>query len=64
MHPNPISGSNPGLPIAALLEIHDLLTLALDVTERQTRYSQTEREARSYIRAARSRVAWIAGDEA
>ncbi|MFV0411373.1 MAG: hypothetical protein ACK5LJ_17250 [Paracoccus sp. (in: a-proteobacteria)] len=52
MHLNPISGSNPGLPSARLNEIHDCLTLALDASERPTGYSQPEREARSYVRAA------------
>lgn len=40
------------LPVARLHEIHDCLTLALDATERPTGYSQSEREARSYVRAA------------
>ncbi|RWR14308.1 hypothetical protein [Paenirhodobacter populi] len=40
------------LPAATLSEIHDMLTLALDATERPTGYSQTEREARSYMRIA------------
>lgn len=52
MRLNPISGNNPGLPFARLNEIHDCLTLALDATERATGYSQSEREARSYVRAA------------
>lgn len=46
----------PGLPVASLHEIHDMLTLALDATERQGGYSQTEREARSYTRSALRRV--------
>ena len=41
-----------GLPVASLHEIHDMLILALDATERRTGYSQPEREARSYMRAA------------
>lgn len=53
---NPISGNNPGLPAAFLCEIHDCLTLALDATERPTGYSQSEREARSYVRTAMRRV--------
>lgn len=52
MRLNPISGNNPGLPIAKLNEIHDCLTLALDATERPHGYSQPERDARSYVRAA------------
>ncbi|RJE83650.1 hypothetical protein D3P04_14655 [Paracoccus onubensis] len=46
----------PGLPNASLLELHDLLTLALDASERATGYTQAEREARSYTRAALRRV--------
>ncbi|MBY0135562.1 hypothetical protein E2977_15930 [Paracoccus yeei] len=56
MRPNPISGNNPGLPTAHLNEIHDCLTLALDATERPTGYSQSEREARSHVRAALRRL--------
>ncbi|MDK8871613.1 hypothetical protein [Paracoccus sp. SSJ] len=56
MHLNPIPGDNPGLPSARLFEIHDCLTLALDATERPSGYSQSEREARSYVRAALRRV--------
>ncbi len=56
MRLNPISGNNPGLPITHLNEIHDCLTLALDATERPSGYSQSEREARSYVRAALRRV--------
>lgn len=56
MHPNPISGNTLGLPSARLNEIHDCLTLALDVTERRTGYSQSDREARSYMRAALRQV--------
>ena len=41
----------PGLPGETLFELHDMLTLALDASERP-RYSQPEREARSYLRAA------------
>lgn len=37
---------------ARLHEIHDCLTLALDATESTVGYTQTEREARSYIRNA------------
>lgn len=40
------------MPAASLHEIHDMLTLALDATERPAGYSQTEREARSYMRSA------------
>ncbi len=52
MRLNPISGHAPGLPVARLHEIHDCLTLALDASENRSGYSQAEREARSYVRAA------------
>ena len=45
-----------GLPTAHLNEIHDCLALALDATERRGGYSQTEREARSYLRTALRRT--------
>lgn len=41
-----------GLPIAILHEIHDHLVLALDATESRVGYTQVEREARGYVRAA------------
>ena len=50
--PNPVPAVAPGLPAARLFEIHDCLTLALDATGRPTGYSQSEREARSYVRSA------------
>lgn len=56
MRLNPISGTDPGLPSARLFEIHDCLMLALDATERETGYTQPEREARSYVRAALRQV--------
>ncbi|MFT4013725.1 MAG: hypothetical protein QM682_10030 [Paracoccus sp. (in: a-proteobacteria)] len=49
----------PGLPVASLHEIHDMLTLALDASERRTGYSTAEREARSYVRSALRRVGRI-----
>lgn len=42
-------------PVASLNEIRDMLVLALDASERP-RYSQPERETRSYIRIALRRV--------
>lgn len=48
--------NSPALPAGVLFEIHDLLTLALDATERFHGYSQSEREARSYIRTARRKA--------
>lgn len=50
--PNHVPAAALGLPAARLDVIHDCLALALDATERQTGYSQTEREARAYIRSA------------
>lgn len=50
--PNPIPAAVPGLPSAHLLEIHDCLTLALDASARPNGYGQSERETRSYMRAA------------
>lgn len=50
--PNPVPAAAPGLPSARLNEIHDCLALALDATERAAGYSQSEREARSYLRTA------------
>ena len=44
------------MPAAILHELHDMLTLALDASERATGYTQAEREARSYTRAALRRV--------
>ncbi|MEZ5724389.1 MAG: hypothetical protein R3E47_04770 [Paracoccaceae bacterium] len=52
------------MPAAILDELHDCLTLALDATERPHRYSQTEREARSYVRAARHIAARLIGGAA
>jgi len=48
--------NSTGLPGEALAEIHDLLSLSLDASERPEGYSQTEREARSYMRRARRLV--------
>jgi len=53
------SHNRVGLPAASLAEIHDMLTLALDATERPSGYSQAEREARSYVRSALRRVGRI-----
>lgn len=54
----------PGLPVASLHEIHDMLTLALDATERPSGYSQAEREARSYVRAAMRHTTRLIGGAA
>lgn len=50
------SHNKVGLPAASLAEIYDSLVLALDVTERPTGYSQSERECRSYLRHALRRT--------
>lgn len=51
----------PGLPVETLAEIHDALTLALDASERPHSYTQSEREARSYVRAALRRTERLMG---
>lgn len=53
--------NTPGMPGESLAEIHDCLTLALDVTERAGSYSQAEREARSYMRTALRRTVKLMG---
>lgn len=46
-----------GLPFERLNDVHDCLTLALDAMERPGgRYTQSEREARSYVRTALRRL--------
>lgn len=52
------------LPVARLNEIHDMLTLALDVSESPVGYTQPEREARSYIRSARNLTGQMIGGAA
>jgi len=53
--------SGQPMPAASLHEIHDMLTLALDATARPTGYTQPEREARSYVRAALRRTERLMG---
>ncbi|SIT75323.1 hypothetical protein [Pontibaca methylaminivorans] len=60
----PVPAAITGLPIARLFEIHDCLTLALDATEHPAGYSQSEREARSYVRSALRNVGKMIGGEA
>lgn len=60
---NRVSAAAPGLPAARLDDLHDSLTLALDATERPTGYSQAEREARSYMRAAMRQVRRIMAEQ-
>ncbi|OWJ74607.1 hypothetical protein [Haematobacter genomosp. 1] len=57
--PNVNSAAATGLPSATLAEIHDLLTLALDATEKPFGYSDSERDGRSYTRRARARITAI-----
>ena len=45
-----------GLPGETLSDIHDMLSLALDATERHSGYRQSERAARSYVRSALRRM--------
>ncbi|MFV0410296.1 MAG: hypothetical protein ACK5LJ_11560 [Paracoccus sp. (in: a-proteobacteria)] len=56
--------NTPGLPDETLSEIHDCLILALDATARASGYSQSEREARSYVRAALRHTAKLIGGAA
>jgi len=51
-------------PVARLHEIQDMLTLALDATERRAGYTQPEREARSYVRAALRHTRQLIGGQA
>lgn len=60
--PNPVPAAAPGLPSARLAEIHDMLSLALDVTERPAGYTQPEREARSYMRTALRQTRRLMGE--
>lgn len=49
---NCVSAADPGLPAACLDDLQDCLTLALDASERPKGYTRSEREFRSYLRAA------------
>ncbi len=53
--------NTPGLPGETLLEIRDMLTLALDASARPAGYSPAEREARSYVRSALRRTKRLMG---
>ena len=48
------------LPSAHHDELHDMLTLALDATEKRHGYTQSEREARSLIRRALRLIGGVA----
>jgi hypothetical protein len=54
--------ADTGLPIAIIEEVHDMLTLALDASERRDGYSQAERETRSYVRTALRRTEKLMGE--
>lgn len=53
--------NTPGLPGETLSEIRDCLALALSANERPNGYSQSEREARSYVRSALRRMEKLMG---
>ena len=59
-----VPAADTGLPSARLAEAHDCLSLALDASERPGGYSQTEREFRSYVRAARRQIEKLIGEAA
>lgn len=58
------ANTTTALPVATLHEIHDCLTLALDASYRASGYNQSEREARSYVRAALRQIAKLTGARA
>lgn len=62
--PNPVPAAVPGLPLARLHEIHDMLALALDATENPKGYPQPIREARSYMRTALRHTVRLMGAKA
>jgi hypothetical protein len=51
------------VPLARLLEVYDLLVLALDASEARTGYSQGQREARSYTRTALRHTRRLLGEQ-
>ncbi|SDX21323.1 hypothetical protein [Roseicitreum antarcticum] len=64
MTDTPKTGADTGLPAETLFEISDMLVLALDATARPQGYSQSEREARSYVRSALRRCEKLIGGAA
>lgn len=60
---NCVSAAATGVPAARLLEVYDLLVLALDASEMRSCHTQSEREARSYMRAALRHVRRLLGSE-
>jgi len=63
---NRVSAAVTGVPAAHLLEVYDLLVLALDAGQRSCghRYTQSDREVRSYLRAALRHSRRLLGEEA
>jgi len=55
-HQTPLPGHAPGLPVARLLDVHDLLTLALDATEGSAPQFWQMPAARGYVRHALRQV--------
>lgn len=60
---NRVSATATGVPLARLLEVYDLLVLALDASEARTGYSQRQREARSYTRTALLHTRKLLGEQ-
>ncbi len=60
---NRASAAATGMPLARLLELHDCLVLALNVSETRLGYSQAQREFRSYTRAALRHTRRLLGDQ-
>jgi hypothetical protein len=52
----PIQRAGIGLPVARLMDVHDMLTLALDATEGTSPQFWQLPEARGYIRNAMRQV--------
>lgn len=60
---NRVSATATGVPLARLLEVYDLLVLALDASETRCGYSQGQREARSYTRTALRHTRRLLGEQ-
>lgn len=59
------SHNTPGLPDETLTELHDCLTLALDVSEKDSgQYTRSEIELRRYLQAAKRYTASLIGGAA
>ncbi len=55
-HQTPLPGNAPGLPVARLMDVHDMLTLALDATEGSAPQFWQMPQARGYLRNALRQV--------